>query len=141
MTSRPILLVEDNPDDVELTLHAFKKSEIANTVVVARDGVEALERLLPPDGTPGLEPAVVLLDLKLPRVDGHEVLRRIRDDPRTRLLPVVILTSSSEDRDMTWCYENGANSYISKPVDFPEFLEVASLLCRYWLVLNRPPTP
>lgn len=139
MSTNRILLVEDNPDDLALTLHAFAKWRIVVPIVVARDGVEALEMLLPADGGRGIEPALVLLDLKLPRLDGHEVLRCMRADGRTRLTPVVILTSSIEERDRLKGYENGASSYIAKPVDFGQFREVASLLGVYWLVLNRPP--
>ena len=135
-----ILLVEDNPDDVELTLRAFQKSNIANELIVARDGQEALEMLFG-DGVFGPStdrlPEVVLLDLKLPRVDGLGVLRRIREDERTRLLPVVVLTSSDEDSDLLRSYETGANSYVRKPVDFAEFMEAARTLGLYWLVLNR----
>ena len=138
----PILLVEDNPDDVELTLRAFSRSHVANPVSVARDGVEALERLhgtgdgaTPPPDLPQL----VLLDLKLPKVDGLEVLRRIRTDERTRLLPVVVLTTSREERDLVESYRLGANSYIRKPVDFAEFVEAVQQIGLYWLVLNEPP--
>lgn len=136
-----ILLVEDNPDDVELTLRAFKKSNILNPVKVAKDGVEALNILGLDDQSaakPGL-PAVILLDLKLPRLDGMEVLRRIRASERTRLLPVVILTSSKEEEDLTNGYRLGANSYIRKPVDFDRFLTAVQQLGMYWLLLNEPP--
>jgi two-component system response regulator len=140
-----ILLVEDNQDDVDLTLRAFKKNNIGNDVIVARDGVEALEQLF---GTaaggagPARWPVVVLLDLKLPRVDGLEVLRKIRADERTRTLPVVVLTSSDEQRDLVESYNLGANSYVRKPVDFNGFLEAARQLGLYWLVLNQaPPRP
>jgi len=143
MSDRVILLVEDNPDDVELTLHAFASNRIVNPVVTARDGVEALEYLFATGGHAGrdarVQPAVVLLDLKLPRIDGLEVLRRIRGDERTRLLPVVILTSSNEDRDRIEGYALGANSYVRKPVDFDEFVRAAGQLGLYWLMLNRPP--
>lgn len=138
-----ILLVEDNPDDVTLTERALKKARIANEVVVARDGVEALDFLF---GTgawsgrdTGVEPEVVLLDLKLPKLDGLEVLRRLRNDERTKLLPVVVLTSSREDRDLTKSYELGANSYILKPVDFKQFAKAVRDVGLYWLVLNEPP--
>lgn len=139
-----ILLVEDNPDDVELTRRAFRKSNIANELVVARDGAEAIDYLFA-EGTyagrgPEGNPAVVLLDLKLPRVDGLEVLRRLRADLRTRLLPVVILTSSKEEHDLVRGYELGCNSYIRKPVDFLQFAEAVRELGMYWLVLNEPPT-
>ncbi len=138
-----ILLVEDNPDDEALTLRALKKNDIQNQVVVARDGAEALDYLF---GTgerkehrPSVSPELVLLDLKLPRVDGLEVLRRIRADERTRLLPVVILTSSKEQRDLVEGYGYGANSYIRKPVDFGQFVEAVRQLGLYWLVLNETP--
>lgn len=139
---KPILLVEDNPDDVELTRLAFQKTEIANEVIVASDGVEALEVLFGRAGEPGraAEVEVVLLDLKLPRIDGLEVLRRIRADERTKHLPVVILTSSAEEQDMRRGYGLGANSYVRKPLDFGEFLEAARALGRYWLGLNRRPS-
>ncbi|MDD5248276.1 MAG: response regulator [Rhodocyclaceae bacterium] len=139
---RPILLVEDNPDDEALTLRAFSKNRISNQVVVARDGVEALDYLFAtgshasraPDGLP----AVVLLDLKLPRIDGLEVLRRLRADARTALLPVVILTTSKEQQDIFDGYRLGANSYIRKPVDFEKFIHAVGQLGLYWLVLNEP---
>jgi len=136
MKKKPILLVEDNPDDEALALRAFKKSGIMNEIVVARDGVEALEFLFATDGP---RPAVVLLDLKLPRKNGLEVLKEIRSDERTRRLPVVILTSSSEDQDMVESYDLGANSYVRKPVDFVEFAEAVSQLGVYWLLLNETP--
>ena len=139
-TEKLILLVEDNPDDVELTLRALKSSNIANRVTVARDGVEALDYLLAPDKVPR-PPELVLLDLKLPRVDGLEVLRRIRAEPRTRLLPVVILTSSTEEEDMVKSYALGANSYVRKPVSFGDFADAVRQLGLYWLVLNLAPTP
>ena len=137
-----ILLVEDNPDDVELTMRAFRKSNIVNEVVVARDGVEALDYLFGGGTHAGRAPTlpqVVLLDLKMPRVDGLHVLERIRAHPRTRLLPVVILTSSVEEQDLLNTYSRGANSYIRKPVDFQEFVEAVRQLGLYWLLLNRPP--
>jgi len=138
-----ILLVEDNPDDEALTIRALKKNNIANEVVVARDGAEALDYLFATGahaqrGANQL-PQVVLLDLKLPKVDGIEVLQRIRSEPRTRLLPVVVLTSSNEDRDLAQSYSSGANSYVRKPVDFQQFLEAVRQLGLYWLVLNEPP--
>jgi len=137
---KPILLVEDNPDDEALTLRAFNKNRISNPVVVARDGVEALDYLHGGEGKPaGALPAVVLLDLKLPRIDGLEVLRRVRADPRTRLLPVVILTTSKERHDIEEGYTLGANSYIRKPVDFEKFIQAVGQLGLYWLVLNEPP--
>lgn len=138
-----ILLVEDNADDEELTLRAFRKNNILNPVVVARDGVEALDYLFGTGSHSGrdtrVQPQVVLLDLKLPKVDGLEVLRRLRADPRTHLLPVVILTTSNEERDILASYQLGANSYVRKPVDFEQFLEAARQLGLYWLVLNVPP--
>ena len=141
MTNKVILLVEDNPDDEALTLRAFKKNNITNEILVAHDGAEALDYLL---GTGGsghgiVEPQVVLLDLKLPKVDGLEVLRRIRAEERTRFLPVVILTSSKEDRDVIESYRLGCNSYVCKPVSFDEFLEAARSLGLYWLLLNQSP--
>ncbi|MEK6607975.1 MAG: response regulator [Myxococcota bacterium] len=142
-SDKAILLVEDNPDDVELTLRAFKKNNITNAVVVARDGIEALDYLFATGAHAGRDvgalPQVVLLDLKLPRLDGLEVLRRIRADARTRILPVVILTSSTEDHDLVNGYSFGANSYVRKPVDFAEFVEAARQLGLYWLLLNRAP--
>lgn len=140
--TKVILLVEDNPDDEALTLRAFAKNNISNSLVVVRDGAEALEWLLKrgkhkdrqePD------PQIVLLDLQLPKVDGLEVLRQLRDDPRTRLLPVVILTSSNEESDLLRGYELRANSYIRKPVDFARFVEAVREIGMYWLVLNEPP--
>jgi two-component system response regulator len=138
-----ILLVEDNPDDEELTLLAFKKSNIANEVVVARDGAEALDFLFGTGTRAGRDlnviPTVTLLDLKLPKVDGLEVLKRLRAHERTRRLPVVILTSSGEQQDIVESYNLGANSYIRKPVDFAQFMEATKQLGLYWLVLNEPP--
>jgi len=131
-----ILLVEDNPDDIELTLRAFRKNNIANAIEVARDGAQALKYLFGADAGQPL-PTLVLLDLKLPKVDGQEVLRRIRADQRTRCLPVVILTSSREEADILEAYHNGANSYIRKPVDFAEFVEAVQRLGLYWLLLNE----
>lgn len=138
-----ILLVEDNPDDVALTLHAFKRSNIGNEIVVAGDGVEALDYLFGRGRYAGRDlnqqPAVVLLDLKLPKLDGLEVLRRLRANPDTALQPVVILTSSDEEQDMIMSYQLGANSYVRKPVDFDEFIEAARRLGLYWLLLNEAP--
>jgi len=138
-----ILLVEDNPDDVELTLRAFKNGNIRNEVVVARDGAEALDYLFGTGTYAGRDadimPAVILLDLRLPKIDGLEVLRRMRGDERTKLLPVVILTSSKEERDLLNGYKLGANSYIRKPVDFVQFSEAIRQLGLYWLIINEPP--
>lgn len=138
-----ILLVEDNPDDVALTLRALKQCDVSNEVVVARDGVEALDYLFATGTHTGrnaaLTPQLVLLDLKLPRLDGLEVLGRLRADERTRPLPVVILTSSKEQQDVADGYALGANGYIRKPVDFGEFVQVMEQLKLYWLVLNEPP--
>lgn len=136
-----ILLVEDNPDDEALTLRALKKNNISNPVVVARDGAEALDWMFGTGGHQGRDtsklPAVVLLDLKLPKIDGLEVLRRMREDERFRLAPVVILTSSREEQDLIAGYRLGANSYIRKPVDFGQFMEAVRQLGLYWLVLNE----
>jgi len=141
MSEQIILLVEDNPSDEELTLMALRKANIANEVVVARDGAEALDYVFAKGLFSGRNPAeapqVVLLDLNLPKIGGLEVLRRIRADARTKLLPVVILTSSSEDKDLIGGYESGANSYIVKPVDFTQFSEAVRQLGLYWLVLNH----
>lgn len=142
MANKFILLVEDNPDDEALTLRALQKNNIANEVVVTRDGVEALDFLFC-QGTyrsrnPLEKPAVILLDLKLPKVDGLEVLKRLRTDDRTRLYPVVILTSSKEEHDLINGYRLGANSYIRKPVDFNQFVDAVGKLGLYWLVLNEP---
>jgi two-component system response regulator len=141
-SDRPILLVEDNPDDEALTLRAFNKNRIGNTVIVARDGVEALDYLFATGPHSGRDlnvmPAVVLLDLKLPRIDGLEVLRRIRANERTSLIPVVILTTSKEQQDIYEGYSLGANSYIRKPVDFEKFIHAVGQLGLYWLVLNEP---
>lgn len=138
--NRIILLVEDNPGDEVLTLRALKKNKICNDVVIARDGVEALDYLFgtgPYAGRDPLQlPELILLDLKLPKVDGLEVLRRIRRDERTRLLPVIMLTSSLEDNDIAESYANGCNSYVRKPVDFTEFTEAVRQLGLYWLVIN-----
>lgn len=136
-----ILLVEDNPQDEELTLRAFRKSKILNPVVVARDGAEALDWLFATGAHAGRDPPImphlILLDLKLPKLDGLEVLQRIRADDRTRLLPVVILTSSVEEQDRIAGYGLGANSYVRKPVDFTQFMEAVRQLGLYWLVLNE----
>lgn len=139
MENKIILLVEDNPDDVDLTLRAFNKNKLANRIEIARDGVEALEYLLPADGRSRELPQVVLLDLKLPRIGGIEVLKRLRADERTMLLPVVILTSSNEERDLVESYRFGANSFVRKPVDFDEFSQAVGQLGLYWLLLNLVP--
>jgi two-component system response regulator len=143
MQNKVILLVEDNPDDVALTLRALKKSKIVNEVVVAQDGVEATEYLFGTGKYAGRDtqvlPQVVLLDLKMPRMDGLEVLQRVRSDERTKLLPVVVLTTSSEDKDRIESYKLGANSYIRKPVDFEQFVGAVQSLGLYWLVLNEAP--
>jgi two-component system response regulator len=137
------LLIEDNPDDVELTLRALAKNRIANEVVVVTDGQEALDWLFCAGAHAGRDasdqPALVLLDLKLPKIDGLQVLEKMRKDPRTRLLPVVMLTSSKEERDVIASYDRGANSYVRKPVDFNEFVEAARQLGLYWLMINEAP--
>lgn len=138
-----ILLVEDNPDDEALTLRALRKNKVANDIIVARDGAEALDYLFATGKHAGRNPRetpqVVLLDIRLPKVDGMEVLRRIRQDERTRYVPVVILTSSKEEQDLVNGYKLGANSYVRKPVDFDQFVEAACHLGLYWLVLNEGP--
>jgi two-component system response regulator len=138
-----ILLVEDNPKDVKLALHAFKKSNLANNIQVARDGAEALDFVFGTGVFAGRDvsqrPRIVLLDLKLPLVSGIEVLQRVRADPRTRTIPIVVLTSSKEEPDIARCYQLGVNSYIVKPVDFDQFLEVSRQLGFYWLMTNQPP--
>ena len=138
-----ILLVEDNPDDEALTRRALTKNNILNELVVARDGVEALDYLFGTGPHAGRDlrvmPTLVLLDLKLPKVDGLEVLRRLREDARTRAVPVVVLTSSKEEQDLARSYSIGINSYIRKPVDFEQFMEAVRQLGLYWLVLNEPP--
>ena len=143
VTHRTILLVEDNPDDEALTLRALSRNNISNQVVVVRDGQEAVDWL---EGTgpygdrnPADIPALILLDLKLPKIDGLDVLRRLRGNPRTALVPVVILTSSKEDRDRASGYQSGANSYVQKPVDFTAFVDAVRQLGMYWLMLNEPP--
>ena len=140
------LLVEDNADDVELTLRAFRKSDLVNTVTVARDGVEALDYLLATgshaDRAGNQLPDLVLLDIKLPRVDGLQVLERLRANPRTRLLPIVVLTSSIEPKDLLTCYRLGANSYVRKPIDFQQFSKALHQIGSYWLQTNQaPPLP
>lgn len=138
LVNRPILLVEDNPVDVDLTLRAFARRKFANPVEVARDGEEALAWIARWEGGEPL-PLTILLDLKLPKVDGLEVLRRIKEHERFCTIPVVVLTSSSEDRDVEAAYSLGANSYIVKPVDFVKFLDVATQIELYWCLLNEPP--
>ena len=138
-----ILLVEDNPNDVELTLHALKKNNIVNRVEIVRDGAEALDYLFATGMYAGRDisshPKVILLDLKLPKIDGKEVLRRIKADPRTQTIPVVMLTSSREESDLVESYHLGVNSYIRKPVDFEQFTEAVRTIGMYWLLLNEPP--
>jgi CheY-like chemotaxis protein len=145
MNNRPILLVEDNPDDVELTVMALTEAKITNPVVVARDGPEALDYLFGAGVHAGRDPAeqpvVVLLDIKLPRLSGIDVLGRMRHDERTRRTPVVILTSSTERADIATTYDLGVNSYVRKPVDFDRFVTAARQLGLYWTVLNEPPEP
>ncbi len=140
MEHNPILLVEDNPDDEALTLRAFKMNNIVNKVIVAHDGVEALDFLFGEGAyagrDPSIQPQLVLLDLKLPKIDGLEVLRRIRSDERTKRLVVVVLTSSSEEKDIVTSYDLGANSFIRKPVDFTQFQDAVRQLGMYWLVMN-----
>ena len=145
MHNKIILLVEDNPDDETLTLRALSKSKILNEIVVARDGAEALDYLFGTGAHAGrdtsLQPQLILLDLKLPKIDGLEVLKRLRADARTALLPVTVLTTSNEERDVVTSYQLGVNSYVRKPVDFDSFIEAVRQLGLYWLVLNTaPPT-
>jgi two-component system response regulator len=137
MINQPILLVEDNPDDQELTLRALKKNNILNEVAVAHDGAQALELLFPASGGDAIRPGLVLLDLKLPKVDGLEVLRQIRADERTRIVPVVVLTSSKEQEDILKSYDNGANGYVRKPVKFTDFSDAVGTLGMFWLLLNE----
>jgi two-component system, response regulator len=143
MSSRSILLVEDNPDDAALTIRALKKNQIVNELVVVHDGIQALDYLYGQGEFAGRDtthmPQVILLDLKLPKLDGLGVLRRVRSDERTRMLPVVILTSSNEEQDRISGYGLGANSYVRKPVDFNAFVAAAAQLGLYWLILNEPP--
>ena len=142
MEEKMILLVEDNPDDVDLTLRAFKKSNLKNTIVVVNDGVEAIDYLFGTGAHEGRDtselPELILLDLKLPKLDGLEVLHRIRNHETTAMLPVVVLTSSDEQEDLIRSYREGANSYIRKPVNFQQFIEAVQHLGLYWLVLNVP---
>jgi len=143
MHNTSILLVEDNPDHEALTIRALKKAHVMNDIMVAHDGAEALELLFGVEGDSGRRPIptpqLILLDLKLPKVDGMEVLRRLRGDARTRLIPVVVLTSSDEEGDVVTSYKLGANSYVCKPVDFVQFMEATKQLGLYWLVLNEVP--
>lgn len=139
---RSLLLVEDNPNDVELTLTALKEANLANEIVVTNDGEQALNFLFRRGahaGRTSRQPAVILLDLKMPKVDGHEVLRQVRADPELRLIPVVMLTSSREEKDLYESYDEGANSYVVKPVDFEEFITAISKLGVFWALLNEPP--
>ncbi len=138
MNNKPILLVEDNPDDVTFTLRAFRQNNISNEIIVAADGEQALRILLPENAGRPFRPALVLLDVNLPKIDGLEVLRRIRADPRTQSLPVVVLTTSSEETDIVSSYQLGANSFVRKPVVFSDFLNAASMLGMYWLLINQP---
>jgi two-component system, response regulator len=138
MMSKSILLVEDNPDDEALTLRALRKNNILNEVTVARDGAQALEYLFPDDDSDVPAPGLILLDLNLPKVDGLDVLRRIQADERTRIIPVVVLTSSKLDDDILASYQNGANGYVRKPVRFSEFAQAVSTLGMFWLLLNEP---
>jgi two-component system response regulator len=140
---RNLLLIEDNPDDEALTIRAFRKNNVVGDIHVARDGQEAIDYLFGADGRPPAAlPALILLDLHLPKIEGLDVLRRIRAEERTRLLPVVILTSSNEERDLVNGYRLGANSYVRKPVDFSDFVQAAAQLGMYWLMLNQaPPQP
>jgi two-component system response regulator len=137
VSQAPILLVEDNPDDVLLTKRAFAKNNISNHIVVAQDGAAGLAHLLPEDGSEPLRPAVILLDINLPKISGLELLSRIRADPRTRAAPVVVLTTSKEERDIVESYRLGANSFVRKPVVFSEFVEATRVLGVYWLLLNQ----
>ena len=143
MDQTTILLIEDNPDDVELTLHAFQKNHMANDIVVATDGAEGLDYLFGTGKYAGRDaeepPALILLDLQLPKIGGLEVLRRVREDERTKRIPVVILTTSDEEEDIVNGYNGGANSYLRKPVDFAEFMNAVKQLEMYWMVLNTPP--
>jgi two-component system, response regulator len=137
-TGPTIMLVDDSPDDVALTMRAFKKNNITNKVVVASDGEEALRYLLPDDDSSNPTPDLVLLDINLPKINGLEVLRRLRQDERTRYLPVVVLTTSNEERDIIETYNLGANSFVRKPVVFGDFLEAVRVLGMYWLLVNQP---
>ena len=140
---KTILLVEDNPDDIELTMLGLKKNNVVNDIVVAQDGAEALDYLFCTgkyaERDASVMPVLILLDLKLPKIDGLEVLKRLRNDDRTKIIPVVILTTSDEEKDLVHCYKNGANSYIRKPVDFVRFSEAVRQLKVYWLLINENP--
>jgi two-component system response regulator len=137
MNNKPILLVDDNPDDVLFTLRAFEQNNFNNELIVAVDGEQALQLLLPEDSASLLQPSLVLLDISLPKINGLEVLRRMRADARTESLPVVVLTTSSEEADIVSSYRLGANSFVRKPVVFSEFLDAASVLGMYWLLINQ----
>ena len=137
MRNKTILLVEDNPDDETLMLRALKKNNILNEVTVARDGAQAIEHLFNDSSASLPLPGIILLDLQLPKVDGLEVLRRIRADERTRFIPVVILTTSKQEEDILASYRSGANAYLRKPVNFPEFTQAVKTLCVFWLLLNE----
>lgn len=141
--TQAVLLVEDNPEDVDLTLRAFRKNDFANPIAVTRNGVEAFDYLNGTGAFPGRDaadlPALVLLDLKMPRMGGLDLLRRIRSDERLRMLPVVVFSSSNEKRDLAQSYASGANSYVRKPIDFNRFTEAVRLIGLYWLALNEPP--
>lgn len=143
MNNKTILLVEDNPDDEELTIRSLRKAKISNEIIVARDGVEALNYLISSSGDAGTVgkalPALILLDLKLPKLNGIDVLRELRANDVTRLVPVVVLTSSSEEEDMLSSYQNGANSYVRKPVDFNDFAETVTQLGVFWMLHNQEP--
>ena len=139
MAEKVILLVEDNPDDEALCIRALRKSKITNEIIVAHDGVEALDLLFGTDGKPPIKPAVILLDLKLPRLDGVETLNRIRANENTKSLPVVMLTTSDQETDIVKSYASGVNSYVRKPIDFAEFTDVTAQLGMYWLLLNKEP--
>ncbi|MBF0119275.1 MAG: response regulator [Desulfobacterales bacterium] len=139
MNSKTIFLVEDNPSDIDLTKRAFEKNRIGNELIIAEDGQEAIDYLFNTCKESKTLPILILLDLKLPKIDGIEVLRRIRSDCRTKRIPIVVLTSSNEEQDIAACYDNGVNSYIRKPVDFKQFSEAIRALGMYWLILNEPP--
>ena len=141
MTCHPILLVEDNVDDIELTLRAFRRNMLANPLEVAPDGEQALRRMFPDDDSEPLDPALILLDIKLPRLSGLDVLAKIRAHPRGAHLPVVMLTTSDQETDVARAYDLGANSYVRKPVDFTAFMDTVKTLGLYWLVINIPPPP